>query len=117
MSGINLTKKSKLLALILRHKPEQFDITLDAEGYAREVMRNIQQLRKKAGLEKLDSIVLLLKVSKEMKEMLEPFKPEIEEKIGADKMEISIADSVRKHEHQAEFKVKWEKFSVWFSKV
>ncbi|MBT3814436.1 isoleucine--tRNA ligase [Candidatus Woesearchaeota archaeon] len=90
---------------------------LDAEGYAREVMRNIQQLRKKAGLEKLDSIVLLLKVSKEMKEMLEPFKPEIEEKIGADKMEISIADSVRKHEHQAEFKVKWEKFSVWFSKV
>jgi putative RNA 2'-phosphotransferase len=34
VSGINLTKKSKLLALILRHKPEQFDITLDAEGYA-----------------------------------------------------------------------------------
>jgi len=31
---VNLTKKSKLLALILRHKPEQFNITLDSEGYA-----------------------------------------------------------------------------------
>ena len=90
---------------------------LEAEGYSREVTRNIQQLRKKAGLEKLDQIILFMKVSKEMKESLEKHKAEIEEKIGADKMEISIADSVKKHQEKAEFKIKWEKFQVWFSKV
>jgi isoleucyl-tRNA synthetase len=90
---------------------------LEAEGYSREITRNIQQLRKKAGLEKLDHIVLFMKVSKEMRESLENYKAEIEEKIGADKMEISIADSVKKHQEKAEFKIKWEKFQVWFSKV
>ena len=65
----------------------------------------------------MDHIVLFMKVSKEMKESLEKHKEEIEEKIGADKMEISIADSVKKHQEKAEFKIKWEKFQVWFSKV
>ncbi|MBT5342086.1 isoleucine--tRNA ligase [Candidatus Woesearchaeota archaeon] len=90
---------------------------LEAEGYSREVTRNVQQLRKKAGFEKLDQIVLFIKTSKEMREALENYKEEIEEKVGADKMEISIVNSVKKHEQQAEFKVKWEKFQVWFSKV
>ena len=90
---------------------------LEAEGYSREVMRNVQQLRKNVKLEKLDSIVLHLKVSKELKPMLEKFQEEIEEKIGAEKMVIDSVDSVKKHEHSEEFKVKQEKFKVWFSKV
>ena len=90
---------------------------LESEGYAREVMRNVQNFRKKAGLEKLDSIVLYLRVSEEMKPMLEKYQLEIEEKVGADKMKLDNVDSVKKHEHQGEFKVKNEKFKVWFSKV
>jgi len=90
---------------------------LESEGYAREVMRNVQNFRKKAGLEKLDSIILYLRVSEEMKPMLEKYQLEIEEKVGADKMKLDNVDSVKKHEHQGEFKVKNEKFKVWFSKV
>jgi isoleucyl-tRNA synthetase len=90
---------------------------LEAEGYAREVMRNVQQLRKKAGLEKLDEIVLFVKCSKEMKSALEQFKLEIEEKIGAEKMELASKDPSKGYEHKADFKVKSEKFSVWFEKV
>ncbi len=90
---------------------------LEAEGYSREVMRNVQQLRKNAGLEKLDSIVLHLKVSEELKSMLSQFKEEIEEKIGAEKIILDSQDSVKKHEYEGEFKVKQEKFKVWFSKV
>ena len=80
-------------------------------------MRNVQNFRKKAGLEKLDSIILYLRVSEEMKPMLEKYQLEIEEKVGADKMKLDNVDSVKKHEHQGEFKVKNEKFKVWFSKV
>ena len=34
MSNTRLVSISKLLSLILRHKPEQFGVVLDAEGYA-----------------------------------------------------------------------------------
>ena len=34
MSDARLVRVSKLMSLILRHKPEQFDVLLDAEGYA-----------------------------------------------------------------------------------
>ena len=90
---------------------------LDAEGYSREITRQVQQLRKQAGLEKLDEIVLFMKVSKDMKEQLGKFKIDIEEKVGAEKMEISVVNPVRKHQHQLEFKVKQEKIVVWFDKV
>jgi putative RNA 2'-phosphotransferase len=33
-SDTRLTQVSKLMSLILRHKPEQFDVLLDPEGYA-----------------------------------------------------------------------------------
>jgi len=90
---------------------------LEAEGYARELARNVQQLRKKSGLEKLDEIILFVKVSEEMKSMLEPLKEYIEEKTGAEKMEISCVDPVKKHTHTSTFKVKREEFDVWIDKV
>ena len=34
MANSRLVSISKVLSLILRHKPEQFDVVLDAEGYA-----------------------------------------------------------------------------------
>ena len=90
---------------------------LEAEGYAREVMRNVQQMRKKAGLQKLDPIVVHLMTSENLKPALNKLKLEIEEKTGAEKMEIDCVPSVKKHHFEEEFKVKNEKFKVWFSKV
>ena len=90
---------------------------LESEGYAREVMRNLQQLRKEAGLEKTDEIVLFLKVSEFMKEKLEKFHKDITEKVGAEKMEISVLEPARKHKHSGEFKIKQEQFKAWFDSI
>jgi len=90
---------------------------LEAEGYAREIMRNVQQLRKKAGLEKVDEIILHLKVSKNMRDGLEPFQQDIKDKVGAQELKVVSIDPVKKHAHGEEFKVKKEQFSVWFTKV
>ncbi len=90
---------------------------LDAEGYAREIMRQIQQLRKEAGLQKLDRIVVVLKAGEEMKKRLAAFTLNIEEKVGAETMEIIATGPKKKFPHQGEFMVKQEKFTVWFEKV
>ena len=86
---------------------------LEAEGYARELMRSVQNGRKEAGLEKSDRINLFVKVSPEMEKMLSKFSSEIKEKVGAEMMEFSLG----KGTHSANFKVKKEEFKIWFDKV
>lgn len=90
---------------------------LEAEGYAREVMRQVQQLRKNAGMQKWEYIYLYVKVTEEMKLRLENFKDDIKEKVGAKTIEISPADPTTKYKHQEEFSVKQEKIVVWMEKV
>ncbi len=90
---------------------------LEAEGYSREVMRHVQTLRKKAGLEKWDKVALFVKVSDRMKAQLDKFCSEIAAKVGATKIGLSSEDSVEGYEHTADFKVKAEKFKVWLEKV
>ncbi|MBU0460651.1 MAG: hypothetical protein KJ771_07650, partial [Nanoarchaeota archaeon] len=90
---------------------------LDAEGFSREVSRNIQQLRKKAGLEKLEQIRLFLMVSEKMKESLVKYQQEIKEKVGAVEFVMTNIDAVKKHDFSGEFKIKKEEFKVWFDKV
>ncbi len=93
------------------------DEELEAEGYVREIMRHIQEQRKKAGLEKLDEIIVFLKTEQKMTKILKQFKDDIKEKVGAQKIEISNVNPVRKHQFNEEFKVKQEKFTIWFDKV
>lgn len=90
---------------------------LETEGYVREISRNVQQLRKKSGLEKTDFIILFLKTSEEMRKRLDKFKAELEEKVGAKKLEIGFIEPVKKHQFFEEFKVKSESFKVWMDKV
>ena len=80
---------------------------LDAEGFSREVMRHVQQLRKNEGLEKLDRIKLFL----ESPLKLDEFKEDIAEKVGASSIEF------KSHSGSTEFKVKDQTFKVWFEKV
>ncbi len=91
---------------------------LDGEGYVRELTRHIQQLRKEAGLEKLDRINLFLLVSPMMKGRVERWKLEMEQKVGAEKMEISLSEPSKRYfkEHQ-EFSIKEERVGVWMEKV
>ena len=55
---------------------------LEAEGFAREVMRRVQALRKKAGLQKSDSISLFIRTDEELKEMLKEWSVVIKERLA-----------------------------------
>jgi putative RNA 2'-phosphotransferase len=59
MPDARLIRISKLMSLILRHKPEQFGILLDAEGYApiEEVVRAIRESIADAGIDDVRQVV------------------------------------------------------------
>ncbi len=78
---------------------------LDAEGYAREVMRHIQQLRKDSGMQKADKAFAYVQTDSDAVKMLEPWKEKIEDKCGAT-VKFGTADPVKKHASSIEEKVK-----------
>jgi isoleucyl-tRNA synthetase len=82
---------------------------LEAEGYAREIMRKIQSLRKDADLQKLDRIDLKLNVSEKMAKSLLPFTDMIKDKVGADSLQVEDIPG-------EEFSIKGEMFVVSFDK-
>ncbi|RME78700.1 isoleucine--tRNA ligase [Candidatus Woesearchaeota archaeon] len=84
---------------------------LDAEGYAREVMRRIQSLRKEAGLSKTDEISLQISGDSELIEMLKLHKEVIKEKCGCS--QISFVPKVEA-QHCATEKVKGHEFTIGF---
>jgi len=92
------------------------DALLDGEGYAREIMRIVQQLRKEAGLEKSDKIDLVIKVSEKLLSMIERFKSDIKEKVGALELDLSTQEPGRKLKHSGVKKVKGEEVKVWFGR-
>ena len=98
--------------LNLKRTPE-----LEAEGYSRELMRFIQSLRKKAGLEKKDRITLFILTKESMRKLLDKFSAEIQEKVGANKIVISSKDMKKDYQHQGDLAVKNEKFLIKFSLV
>ncbi len=87
---------------------------LEAEGYAREIARNVQELRKKAGMQKSDKIILCLKTDLGMQKMLLPLKNEMQNKVGAHKYDLVVSEPQRKYKHTGTFKVKDEEFSAYF---
>lgn len=90
---------------------------LDAEGFSREVSRRVQNLRKNAGLHKVDRIKLYLKTSISLKGDLHEFEKDLAEKVGA--LEIRVETEEPKDTfdvHETE-KIKDEELKVWFSKI
>lgn len=104
--------KNGFLYLNVERTPE-----LEAEGYARELMRNIQQARKNADLQKMDQITLFIKTTESMKKSLAPFHEDIAEKVGAKNMDIAYVNMVKTYQHQSEFTIKTEKFFLGFDKI
>lgn len=90
---------------------------LEAEGFAREIMRRVQALRKKAGMEKSDSISLFIKADDELKEMLKEWNLAIKEKVGASQFRISGLEPSKKHEFVSREKVKGREFEIYLEKV
>jgi len=90
---------------------------LDAEGFAREIMRRVQSLRKTEGLEKPDRIVLFVKIDEDLEPMLQKWADPIAEKCGADKIKIASENPARKHKSQSKEKVKSKEFEIFFDKL
>jgi len=86
---------------------------LEAEGYARELMRRVQALRKKAGLNKADKIELHVRCEGTLQTMLYEHKTLIKEKVGASKIEISES-TPKKYKSSSKEKVKDKEFELFF---
>ncbi|MAG60794.1 isoleucine--tRNA ligase [archaeon] len=89
---------------------------LEAEGYARELMRLVQNERKKAGLEKTDVITLHLQVPKDLAEAVSKFTEMIQAKVGASHVLVESKKAAKKHKHTVEAKVKKQEFVISFDK-
>lgn len=87
---------------------------LEAEGYARDIMRRVQALRKKAGLEKRDFIRLCINIDTELTEMIEPFEKEIQEKCGVKEFYFGEHSGYEKKEfqHKESDKVKGKNIEI-----
>jgi isoleucyl-tRNA synthetase len=90
---------------------------LDAEGYAREIMRRVQQMRKDAGLQKRDSINLIIQADRKFLEMLQPWEQSIADKVGAKSLKLNDQPPTRKHASSSDEQVKDKKFSLHFDKT
>ena len=90
---------------------------LEAEGFAREIMRRVQALRKKAGLQKSDNISLFIKTDEELKEMLKEWNLVIKEKVGASQFRISELEPSKKHAFVSNEKVKGKEFEIYLEKI
>jgi isoleucyl-tRNA synthetase len=78
---------------------------LDSEGYAREAMRRVQQLRKDSGLQKTDKANVYIQTDNDLAGMLGAWKGKISEKCGAT-VTIGSIKPTKKHQHTATEKIK-----------
>jgi len=86
---------------------------LETEGFAREISRKIQSLRKKAELIKTDKINL--EISSNFDDKLESQLDFIKERVGA--TTISLDKSKKSFSHSEEGKIKGLSFSIYFNKI
>ncbi len=85
---------------------------LEAEGFARELMRKIQNMRKDSGLQKADKINLFIETDKETAKDLVSFKDLIQERCGAKELQFA-----GKGEHEQVEKIKDKKVILSFKKL
>ena len=96
---------------------KEIDEELEAEGYSRELMRRVQELRKKAGLQKKDRITLFIKTDEELKDIFNNFYSAIKEKVGASTLKISELNPSKKHALTSKEKVRDKEFELFLDKV
>ncbi len=88
---------------------------LEAEGYARELMRRIQSLRKEAGLVKSQSIKGYIKVPQDLIHAISTNQQQIKDKIGAESLEISKDTPKTQYPHTKKEKIRDKEFEIYFA--
>ncbi len=104
---------------IFTKKADEFKVELDikltpeleSEGFTRELVRRIQELRKKSGLKKSDRIKLTIKAE----HTITNWKDEIKDKVGASKLEFVTEEVKGQFKNKAI--IKGKSFEFGFDKV
>lgn len=96
---------------------KELDDELRAEGFSREIMRRIQNLRKKAGLKKNDRIKLCIVADDEMTAMIGKFKDEIAERVGAESCDVCGKLECKVQGTSSVEKIKGKELTVCFEKI
>ena len=84
----------------------KMNLELEAEGYAREISRNIQAFRKTLGLEKQDKIHLYIFSDDKFIKILEKNKSFISERTNSEKLEFFSEEPKETFKNINEFKIK-----------
>ncbi len=96
---------------------KELNDALEAEGFARELMRKVQALRKKAGLNKMDSITLHIKtLDEDDAKMFASWQEAIAKKCGAAHIKITNLGAAKKLAVVSIEKIKDKSFEVGFEK-
>lgn len=90
---------------------------LEAEGYAREISRKVQALRKTAGLVKENHIELAVQVTPDLLKLLEAQKDMIKERTNAKKLELMPKAPKGKYQAKSEDKIKEKPIVIYFNKI
>ncbi|MDO8467344.1 MAG: isoleucine--tRNA ligase [Nanoarchaeota archaeon] len=91
---------------------KQTNPKLEAEGYARELTRQIQEFRKRLGLEKKDKIKLIIECGEELKVILSTEERFISERTNAKNIKI-VTTNKERFKNKVGFKVKEKEGMLW----
>ena len=100
MTGSFKDKEDLFVELDTKMTPE-----LEAEGYARNVIRSIQAFRKKLGLKQGEDVKTVLIVDKKLKEMLDKHKNTVADKTNSKVLDV-VTESKETFKNKTDFKVK-----------
>ncbi len=96
---------------------KELDEELLAEGFAREITRRVQELRKNAGLKKPDRIRLCIVVDSKLEKAMANQSASIAEKVGAAEITISSQKPAKEYQHSSKDKIKNKEIEVFFDVV
>jgi isoleucyl-tRNA synthetase len=106
---VNVKINPKLKNTIIVNLNPNITPELEAEGYAREMARQIQAFRKELGMKKEDEIELAVFCDRELKGMLEKFRKFLTERTNSKRFEIfseNVTTVKERFKKNTEFKIK-----------
>ncbi len=90
---------------------------LEAEGFAREVTRRVQSARKDAGLQRSDSIELVIKLPEDLLKEITPFEKQIRAITGSEGLMLDTNSPEKRYINTSKEKIKGKEIELFFNKL